>query len=547
MRLTIRTWLFGLAAFTLICAAALGGAAIYSAREGAAQVERVQAGAVLPLTLLQSVERRIKEIRFRIAGVALGQLSNAGAALPTVGTHNHLKEMRAAIPDEWQRFLAVAGPDQLGAEDRERLDKAKAGLLMMNSVFDKLARAYQNDDIAGVRGLLEDEWPGVHSGVIKPIEGLMLHYQTNAERIFEETRERAEKLTWTVVGMLALVLLVVLLVIGLFARRLLRRIDGARAAVDAVARFDFTRPIQTSGRDEIAALQGGLAQMQDQLRPVIGEVRGGAESLSQMAEELAVASRQVADASVSQAESASTMAASMEQLSVSIEQVSEHATQSHDLAERSGTASREGVEIINGAAGEMASIAQGVRQSAATITELDRLSAEISSIVGVINGIAEQTNLLALNAAIEAARAGEQGRGFAVVAEEVRHLAERTASSTRQIADMIGRVQAGSRKAVEAMEADVTRAIRGEELAREAGKAITVIQERAGAVVEAVRVIQSALTEQSVAARDVASRVEGIAQMADTNSSTSRRTNATAQQVSELAARMRGVVARFQL
>ena len=62
---------------------------------------------------------------------------------------------------------------------------------------------------------------------------------------------------------------------------------------------------------------------------------------------------------------------------------------------------------------------------------------DITSIIKVIDDIANQTNLLALNAAIEAARAGDHGRGFAVVADEVRKLAEKTASSTKQINEML--------------------------------------------------------------------------------------------------------------
>jgi methyl-accepting chemotaxis protein len=188
-----------------------------------------------------------------------------------------------------------------------------------------------------------------------------------------------------------------------------------------------------------------------------------------------------------------------------------------------------------------------VQGSARTISELEGYSAEISTIVGVIKDIADQTNLLALNAAIEAARAGEQGRGFAVVADEVRKLAERTANSTQQITAMIDKVQSGSRRAVEEMEASVKRVSDGVELAHQAGNSISGIQSAAARVMQAVADIDRALKEQGVASRDIARNVEQVAQMTEQGSQSSRHVSGVAGEVVQLSGELKRLADLFKL
>ncbi len=290
----------------------------------------------------------------------------------------------------------------------------------------------------------------------------------------------------------------------------------AKGIAKEIAKGNLSRDITLNPGDN-SSLLFAMRAMQIKLREVIREVSTNANAIVASANHLAHAAQVVLTGSQQQNDAATSVAQAVEQMTASIDQISSNADQSEKIAKQSGIISDQGGTVVADAVEEMNKIAGSVSHSSGIIRELGMSSQKISEIVNVIKEIADQTNLLALNAAIEAARAGEQGRGFAVVADEVRKLAERTSTATKEISGMITEIQSNASNAVASMEQGTIRVGEGVEKAQRAGASMAQIKQGTEQVVSTVGDITNALREQSQAVNSVAREVEKIASMVNEN------------------------------
>ncbi|HXG57484.1 MAG TPA: HAMP domain-containing methyl-accepting chemotaxis protein [Thermoanaerobaculia bacterium] len=204
---------------------------------------------------------------------------------------------------------------------------------------------------------------------------------------------------------------------------------------------------------------------------------------------------------------------SMLEMSASIAQVEQNAARSYDLALAVADAAESGMKAVRETIEGMEQIRQSVVEANTVVTRLGERSEAIGKILNVIEDVAEQTNLLALNAAILAAQAGEYGKGFSVVAAEIRELSERTASSTRDIANLIRSVQEEVQNALRAMASGSRIVEEGVTLSHEAGKALNNILDSAAKASGMGREIASATREQAKGSETVTRAVERLQEL----------------------------------
>ena len=350
-----------------------------------------------------------------------------------------------------------------------------------------------------------------------------------------------------VIAAILLALVATLLLATLFTRSLMAPIQKALTVAEQIAANDLGKPIVVDGKDEPGRLLAALAEMQQNLRTTLSELSQSSNQLASTSEEMNAVTEDALRGIQRQDDEINQAATAINQMSTAVEDVARNAAHASEAARNSTLSAENGTRRVD----ETLQVIHELHTTVGTTAvEIDGLAVEvqnISAVLDVIRGIADQTNLLALNAAIEAARAGEAGRGFAVVADEVRALAHRTQQSTAEIEKMIGSIQAGASKAVDAMGQSSEKARASLEVAEAAGRALVDISAAIVQINERNISIASATEEQAQVAREVDRNLTSIRDLSLQTSAGANQTSAASSELSQLAVGLNRLVLNFKM
>jgi methyl-accepting chemotaxis protein len=307
------------------------------------------------------------------------------------------------------------------------------------------------------------------------------------------------------------------------------------------------RPVRLGSMPtELERLSRAMDDMGGRLRTVVVAVVGEASQIgnsasdfSAMSEELAASSGEISTAMVKIAASAEQQVKGMEKADALLHSLRQIVDANAQAANRVGElggriqelAARHQADVA--AAGQtLLDVKEVVRTSAGQVKELARLSEPITDFIDLIKQISSQTNLLALNAAIEAARAGEHGRGFAVVAEEVRLLADSSATAAADVANTVQFIRNQVREVSHTMEAGSAKVQGIETVAAAAARALEQISSAVGEVHGAAGEVEREAVANRRIVEELGLRTQEVSQAASEHASASEQVTAAAEEQS---------------
>jgi methyl-accepting chemotaxis protein len=446
-----------------------------------------------------------------------------------------------------EKAFATYRRSPLADDERAAGDKMERDWPLYQAIVQRYLALMRAGDVENGRALLMGELQTAYRMVM---DELTIMTDSNNRQVNEGSVAAAELASSAKTSLYIGIALafVAAILLGMFISRLISKpIANAVASAKSIAEGDLTQRIVSTGRDEAGQLLTALADMQSSLKSTLQQIASASDQLASAAEELTAVTDNGSRGLLRQNDEIQQAATAVTEMTSAVEEVARNAVSTSEASRATSQQASNGRDQARNAVSAINDATREIATSTTMVKDLAVQVRDIGKVLDVIRGIAEQTNLLALNAAIEAARAGEQGRGFAVVADEVRALAARTQASTGEIEGMINSVQTSADNAVGAMGKSQSLVSETQALAQATGQALEQIADGISQINDRNLVIATASEEQAHVAREVDRNLVNIQDLSTQTAAGAHQTNASTQELSNLAVSFNTLVARFRL
>ncbi|WP_458524966.1 methyl-accepting chemotaxis protein [Onishia taeanensis] len=482
--------MIGVAAVLLV---ASGGLGLYSLNTAGERIQAIQQDGLEDVARLQQIEQLMTQGRDQLDGPVSNPMSaDVDSLKADVG------ELVTDLEAAWGNYIG----EGVGITDAEQAFADGLDVYVnegLNAAVDTLGAGDFYKAYVAFNEVLRPKGAEL-SGTINV---LVEEKQDRASRLAEQAGADQQQMLFIQGALLIVGLLLLILLGALTIRALTKPLRESMQFTLQIAAGNLAASMPSHRNDEAGRLMAALDVMRKSLGSIVGDVNGSVKVVEPAARDIAQGNEDLSSRTEQQAASLQETASSMEEMTTTVQQNADNARQASSLAVDNATQVGNAGELMN--------------QVVTTMESITASSRKMTEIIDVIDSIAFQTNILALNASVEAARAGEHGRGFAVVAEEVRSLAGRSSSASKEIRELIS----GSAREIDS----------GAGLVRSAETAIGEVVSAATRVNDIMSEITAASEEQS---SGIAQINQAIAQMDEVTQQNATRVQSSAHAASQL-------------
>lgn len=430
--------------------------------------------------------------------------------------------------------------------------------LLIKEAYDSAIKFYDIRDNEFIPAILQKDRKRFEYQLHHVLEPIYEKHRATIDKIVETANadsknieikaKKIENRTNILLIVVAGVIILIVLLIAVYITKIITiSLNVSKKYLGLVSKGDFREKIpveHTITKDEFGEINKAIEVLQVTLKDMVTQISEASDQVAASSEELSKTAQNVAEGSQKQAASLEETSSAMEEMTTSVEQISSKTQNQAASVEEVSSSIEEmssSIRKISELTGNMKTIDGSSKESALmAMKKIEESSNKIKNIISVISDIADQTNLLALNASIEAARAGDAGRGFAVVAKEISKLADKSASATKEIAELITETGKNVNNGVEMVKLVA-------QATEEQQSASKQIEDSIQNVNQMSQTIASIAEEQSGNTEEVSKKIENINTITQQTASSSEEMASSTEELSGQAEALKKLVAQFKI